>query len=70
MTWKVILENEQGTQFMDITIGDQEESYDPTTGKKITQKQKVLEIAKKQNEKFSKSYDRDPYKLKSIEKIS
>jgi len=70
MTWKVILENEYGTQFMDITIGDQEESYDPTTGEKITEKQKVLEIAKRQNEKFSKYYERDPYKLKSITKIS
>ena len=69
MTWKVRLENELGTQHMDITIGDQEESYDPTTGEKITERTKVLEIAKRQNEKFSKHYDRDPYVLKDIYKV-
>ena len=69
MTWKVRLENEMGTQYMDITIGDQEESYDPTTGEKISEKQKVLDIAKRQNERFSESYGRDPYVLAEIYKV-
>lgn len=70
MTWAVRYENVAGTQFMDIQVADQDSSFDPKTGEKVTEKDHVLALAERQNQKFAESYDRDPYQLVSCKKVT